>query len=358
MRLCDMIPVISLDCPSYDEKVLKRTLEELLSALGGIETLIKPTEKVLIKPNLLRSSPPEKGVTTHPLLVKALTEILKDIGAQVIIGDSPSLGPFQIVAKKTGVLEVAKSCGVKLINLDQSLSISTPSGFSFKKIDLDPRVLEVDHVINLPKLKTHSMTLLTLGVKNLFGCVPGAKKSSWHLKAGIDREAFSTLLLEIALTVRPSLSILDAVWGMEGNGPSSGEPKFIGKLMASKDPLALDRAVVEGLGLSPEALLTLKVAQQRGILPEIKVLGNPLNLKGFKLPKGTTPLPYPFKFLRRFLIPKPKLEPQKCEGCGECTQVCPPGAIKLKDKRPIFDLEKCICCYCCQEICIRGAIKL
>jgi len=353
-----MIPVISLDCPSYDEKVLKRTLEELLSALGGIENLIKPTEKVLIKPNLLRASPPEKGVTTHPLLVKALTEILKDIGAQVIIGDSPSLGPFPLVAKRTGMLEVAKSNGVEIINLDQSLTVNTPSGFSFKKIELDPRVLEVDHVINLPKLKTHSMTLLTLGVKNLFGCVPGMKKTSWHLKAGIDRKAFSALLLEIALTVKSSLTILDAVWGMEGNGPSAGNLRFIGKLIASKDPLALDRAVVEGLGLSPEDLLTLKVAQQRGILPEIKLLGDSLNLKGFKLPKGAIPLPSQFKFLRKFFIPKPKLDPQKCEGCGECAQVCPPGAIKLKDKRPIFDLEKCICCYCCQEICIRGAIKL
>ena len=353
-----MIPVISLDCPSYDEKLLKRTLEELFSALGGIETLIKPTEKVLIKPNLLRPSPPEKGVTTHPLLVKALTEILKDIGAHVIIGDSPSLGPFQLVAKRTGMSEVAKSEGVEIINLDQSVTVHTPSGFSFKKIELDPRVLEVNHVINLPKLKTHSMTLLTLGVKNLFGCVPGMKKSSWHLKAGIDREAFSTLLLEIALTVKPSLTILDAVWGMEGNGPSAGDLRFIGKLIASKDPLALDRAVVEGLGLYPEDLLTLKVAQKRGLLPEIKVLGDSLNLKGFKLPKAAIPLPSPFKFLRRFFIPKPKLDPQKCEGCGECAQLCPREAIKLKDKRPIFDLEKCICCYCCQEICMCGAIKL
>ena len=353
-----MIPVISLDCPSYDLKALKSTLQELFSALGGIENIIKPAQKVLIKPNLLRASLPEKCVTTHPFLVRALTEMLKDIGAQVIIGDSPSLGPFQLVAKRTGMLEVAKSCGVEIINLDQTVSVNTPSGFSFKKLELDPRVLEVDHVINLPKLKTHSMTLLSLGVKNLFGCVPGTKKSSWHLKAGIDRESFSTLLLEIALTVKPSLTILDAIWGMEGNGPSSGDRRFIGKLVASKDPLALDRAILEGLGLPLEALLSLKVAQKRGILPEVKVLGDPLKLKNFKLPKGTIPLPSPFKFLRRFFIPKPKLDVQKCEGCGECAQVCPPGAIKLKDKRPVFDLERCICCYCCQEICVRGAIKL
>ncbi|RLA84151.1 MAG: (4Fe-4S)-binding protein, partial [Deltaproteobacteria bacterium] len=227
----------------------------------------------MLKPNLLRASSPEKGVTTHPALVRVLSEMVRDVGARPVIADSPSLGPWILVAKTTGMAEVAKGTGAELLNLDRAVTVHTPSEFSFRILELAKEVFEVDCIINIPKLKTHSMTLLTLGVKNLFGCVPGFRKSSWHLKAGTDREFFAALLLEISLLIKPSLTVLDAIWGMEGNGPTSGNPRFVGRILASADPLALDRVVVEALGLEPDSLPTLRVARKRGLLPQATLIG-------------------------------------------------------------------------------------
>lgn len=354
-----MIPVVSVQCRDYSEGRLSRAVEEALSPLGGLESFVRPGQRVLLKPNLLRPSSPRNAVTTHPSLIRALAQMVRDIGAEPIIGDSPSLGPWPLLTRITGMADVAKATGARLVNLDTPRAVRTPEGFSFRVLEIAQEVFEVDVVINLPKLKTHTMTTLTLGVKNLFGCVPGMRKSAWHLKAGTDRTFFGELLLEIALLVKPALTILDAVWGMEGNGPTSGNPRFVGRILASPSPIALDRVVAEAIGLQPEEVPYLAPAVKRGLLPEARLLGEPLRLEGFKLPDTMPPLPRPFRgIIRRLLTPRPKVDKDECVGCGECEEVCPPKAISLRDGFPQINYDACIRCYCCQEICQRGAIRL
>lgn len=352
-----MEKVVSIPCPDYDKKELRKALEEALVPLGGIGAFVKPGEKVMVKPNLLRASPPEKAITTHPNFVEVVVEMLLDLGAKPFIADSPSLGPWSFVVKKTGLLEVSKRTGVPLVNLKEPVNLKTPQGFSFRVIEVAKEVFECDKLINLPKLKTHSMTLMTMAVKNLFGCIPGHRKASWHLKAGTDREFFSTLLLEIALAIRPSLNILDAIWAMEGNGPTSGTPRFVGRILASRDPLALDASVMEAMGYNPELLPTLKVAQARKLLPPYELVGDPSKIKDFKLPKSALPLPsFIGRLFRDIFIPKPKLKKELCVSCGECEKVCPAKAIKIKGGFPSIEGRLCIRCYCCQEICLQGAL--
>lgn len=352
-----MEKVVSVPCLNYDKEHLRRALEEALAPLGGMEAFIKPGEKVMVKPNLLRASPPERAVTTHPHLVEAVVEMVLDIGAKPFIADSPSLGPWALVVKKTGLLKVSERTGVPLVNLKDPVNLRTPQGFFFRILELAKEVFECDKVINLPKLKTHSMTVMTMAIKNLFGCVPGHRKASWHLKAGMDREFFSTLLLEIALTVKPCLQILDAIWGMEGNGPTSGIPRFIGRILASKDPVALDASVMEAMGHELELLPVLKAAKKRKLLPPYQLIGDPPKIKDFKLPKSTSPSPPVIgRLFRSFFIPKPKLRKELCISCGECEKVCPAKAIKIKGGFPSIEKGLCIRCYCCQEICLQGAL--
>lgn len=349
--------VVSAPCPTYNKTELKKVIAEVLAPLGGIEAFVKPGEKVMVKPNLLRASPPEKAVTTHPYFVEAVVEMLLDVGARPFIADSPSLGPWSFVVKKTGLLEVSKRTGVPLVNLKDPVSLKTPQGFSFRVIEVAKEILDCEKVINLPKLKTHSMTVMTMAVKNLFGCIPGTKKASWHLKAGTNRYFFSTLLLEIALTIRPCLHILDAIWAMEGNGPTSGTPRFVGYILASKDPVALDASVMEAMGHEPGFLPTVKIAQKRNLLVPYELIGTLPKIKDFRLPKNTSPSPPVIgRLFRNFFIPKPKLKKELCISCGECERVCPAKAIKTKRGYPFIEGRLCIRCYCCHEICLQGAL--
>jgi uncharacterized protein (DUF362 family) len=153
--------------------------------------------------------------------------------------------------------------------------------------------LEADAVNNLPKWKTHGFTLLTLGVKNLFGCVPGTKKALWHLKAGDNHTLFAQMLVDLCQAIRPSLTLLDGIVGMEGTGPGSGDPIPLGLILASKDPLSLDQIVCDLLGISRKSLLTNRVAFKQGMGKEwIEIVGESVDsarVPGFKLPPLSSP---------------------------------------------------------------------
>jgi len=227
-------------------------------------------------------------------------------------------------------------------------------------------------VIPLSKLKTHGMMTFTGAVKILFGVIPGLLKAEYHLKM-FKVTDFADLLVDIAAWVNPALSIMDGVIGMEGDGPSAGKPRNIGALIMSTDLFALDVVATDLIGLKPEKVPTLMAARSRGLtsrLNEIELKGDSRSLwriQNYIIPKAVStnfldmvPLPKGVKnFVLNRVRPFPLFEHERCVGCRDCVNNCPPKAVTMNEnQRPIVDLQACIRCFCCQELCPHQAVKL
>jgi len=352
-------------CGSYDEADVLEGLHRAIDLIGGITTFVRPGNRVLLKPNLLYGKSPEKAVTTHPSIMKGMIVIVREAGGIPFIGDSPSIESLNRAAEKSGIKKVAEEAGCPLVEFDKPVLVER-GGRLFKKWEIDRSVLEADVIINLPKWKTHSQVLLTLGVKNLFGCVPGSKKALWHLKAGDDRKRFAQMLIDLYRVIPSSLTVLDGILGMEGDGPGSGHPISLGLILASRDPLHLDQIVCDLLGISRKALLTNRVAFESGLGRDpIDVVGEPLErvrVSDFTFPTLTEPdwnLPAFLKrALKNALTSKPAVKQELCKACHRCEEICPAKALTTEDERRVFDYKKCIRCFCCLEVCPEGAVSI
>jgi uncharacterized protein (DUF362 family)/Pyruvate/2-oxoacid:ferredoxin oxidoreductase delta subunit len=353
-------------CQNYAEAEVLKRLRQSIDLIGGIGNFVRKGDRVLLKPNLLYGKAPEKAVTTHPSIVKGIIRIVREAGGVPFIGDSPAVGGLMRTAEKAGIKAVADEMNCPFVEFTRPVLTDKGGGKFFKQLEIDQAVLEADVVINLPKWKTHSLTLLTLGVKNLFGCVPGSKKQLWHLKAGHDHKVFAQILIDLYKTIKPSLTILDGILGMEGNGPNSGRSIPLGLILAGGDCLSLDQIVCDLLGISRETLLTNRVALEEGLGRDgIEVLGERVEgvrIQHFKLPSLSQPdwnLPgFIQKALKNALTSKPMVEEEACEACDRCVEICPPRALKRMEKGLDFDYGKCIRCFCCQEVCPEGAITI
>lgn len=360
-------PVVSIvKCESYDPAWLAGRLEKLLDQVGGMSAFVKPGERVLIKPNLLKAASPERAVTTHPALVEAVVREVQMAGGVVTIGDSPGIGKIQKIFDETGMTGVAERTGALLIELKESVEVKTDEGSTFQTLELSKEVLDADKVINLPKVKTHAQMYVTLGVKNCFGCVVGKRKPQWHFKAGVSRKYFADLTLDIYRTVNPVLTIADGITAMEGNGPGSGNPRDVGLLFASSDALAMDRVIVDVLGLKVGEVPLFHVAKARGItgteLSELELRGAELaelKVQGFE-PAKTIDMMFGPPFMRRYfknaVTAKPDINHDRCTLCNDCVKVCPTDVMAVKDKKIDIFYRDCIHCFCCQEVCPEGAI--
>ncbi len=344
-------------------------MAEAVRLAGGMGAFVKKGERILLKPNLLAAKPLEKAVTTHPAVVEALIRLVREAGATPIVGDSPGLGTARKVAEKCGVAEACARTGTPLVELATLVTVENPNGVTFKRLEVAREALDVDGIINIPKVKTHAQMHLTLGVKNLFGCVPGKRKPQWHLSAGVDPLYFAGMLLDLCAFLAPRLTVADAVVAMEGNGPGSGTPTNLGLVFSSTDPVALDTVIAEVLGANAHNVPVLRAAAMRGAegarLSNVTVTGERIDdvrAEGFAFPPAAdvnfaSALPYFIdKRLRKALTSRPGVDNVACTLCGICVEVCPAQIMKKTD-RIVIDYDRCIRCYCCQEMCPPGAIS-
>ncbi len=342
---------------TYDYTTLRPAFFEIMDAIGG--HLIKKDDRVLIKPNLLSPALPEQAVLTHPSIVKAAVEYVLRKGARPLVSDSPAIGSFEKILRESGIKDALRALDVTCRAFENSKHVDV--GEPFYTIEIAEDAMNADLVINLPKLKTHSQMLLTLGVKNLFGCIVGYRKPEWHMRTGINRVMFAKLLVLIYQSIRPSVTILDGILAMEGEGPGTrGIPREIGVLIGSQDACAVDSMVCKMIGLEPESLLTLKTAKELGIFQECnEVNGHLPEIRDFKLP-NMSPLMFGPKilhgFIRRHLLQRPVCDNRSCRMCGECWTICPGRAISPHEKALCFEYDRCIRCYCCIEVCPHGSL--
>jgi len=356
----------------YAPENIKNAVFECLQALGGIEKFVLPGQKVLLKPNLLGTFAPEKAVTTNPEVVKAVAQIVIAAGAKCFIGDSPGMGTFKSVCQITGMAGVAEITGAELRELSNPGEVIQLDNKVGRKLPLSSFIKEIDVIITLPKLKTHAQMGFTGALKNQYGLLPGSLKAEYHYRMKT-REWLAEFIIDINRAAPTKLAVMDAVVGMEGKGPSGGETRKIGCIMASADLTALDAVACRMVGIDAEANPILHASVKRGygvIDPEkIETVGvDPaeLAISDFKIIKENINilriLPLPgtaIEWLRQHWKAYPEIDPEKCIKCMNCRDGCPikPSAID-PDKAWLVNKSSCIKCYCCHEFCPVKAIKL
>lgn len=291
------MPTVSLiHAQSYDRQQLRTSLERLLEPLGGMRAFVKKGDRVLLKPNLLTSGRLGKECITRPEIVYCIAQLVQEAGGYPFLGDSPAFGTARGVAQANGYLPLMEELNLPIVEF-HGQRYETVSQ-SFNHLRLCKEAMEADVVINLPKLKSHVQLTLTMGVKNLFGCVPGKMKAWWHMEAGKDERRFGEMLVETARAINPNLTILDGIVGHEGNGPSGGEPRPLHVLGASSDVFALDRSIVELLNVDPAIVPTVAASKRLGLCPELEDIHFPLQrpidlqVMDWRLPDALMPIDF------------------------------------------------------------------
>ena len=362
-------------CSSYDPdevyKALKRAVE-----LGGSPDLAGKT--VLLKPNMLFDSPCEKAVTTHPVFVETAIRLVREMGAKrILVGDSPGLQTPGYSGKSCGIGDVVKRTGVEWVDFTkEKVDVSFPGAKAMKKFTVTKAAVDADIIITLPKLKTHQLMYYTGALKNSFGLVPSMLKSTLHVRFS-SREAFASMLVDLNMAVKPGYAFMDAVTAMEGPGPSAGNPRHIGLVLASSNLLAMDVAGSTIIGYPPMEIPVNREALGRGCwlsdFNEIEYPGlSPADLRipdFVKIPIKKTGsqlvefvLPGPLRRLINSRAQGPEIDHSICVHCGDCSRICGSGAISFagegKERHLNIDYGRCIHCFCCHEICPKNAIEI
>ncbi len=360
-----MMKVAFAKCADYQPDSVEAALDRALSALDP-RALAGRALRVLIKPNLLTDRPPEDAATTHPEVVRAIIRYLRRRGHTPAVADSAA-APHKMeqVWQATGFAGMCAEEGAPLLNLEQAGARM----FSFQGVDFSIArpVLEADLIVNVPKLKTHLLTVLTGPVKNIYGVIPGAQKTSLH-KAFPSPAMLGGFMAHLYRLVRPGLTICDAVMAMEGNGPSAGRPVRLGLLAAADDGAALELAFCRLLRLRPADLPCLAP-----MLPELQTgtgeddiaylgePGRPADLPPFELPATFARRLIPARLVRQlrpWLWSRPVFS-SNCIRCGRCIAACPAPAITLPAQGPpVLNWRACIECGCCSEVCPANAVTL
>ena len=357
-------------CGSYDPDECRAALSAALAPIGGLDW-VRPGMRIAVKVNLVSAMRPDAAATVHPSLLTALTELLRARGASVTLGDSP--GGLYTAAHLARVYDV---CGLRQceqagagLNLDVSqIEAQFPEAVQARRFTYTRWLDDADAIIDFCKLKTHGMLAMTNACKNFFGVIPGTMKSEYHYQYPNTAD-FADMLVDLCEYFNPRLVLCDAVFGMEGNGPTQGHPRKIGTILAAKNAHKLDLAASRLLGLTVQDVPTLSAALRRGLIPDsVDCLSVSGNLAAFAVPDFVVPAMRPdtsfarFGALNRviaaFLRPYPKLHAADCVGCKKCAGICPAHAITMQKGKPQIDRRTCIHCFCCQEFCPKGALRV
>ena len=368
----------------YDQPLCDAAVERIFAALPAAGR-IGPDTRILLKPNLLARHAPEAAVTTHPAVVRAVIRACKARGAKaahILVADSAGgvYNPAQMkgLYQATGLAEVCAAEGAACYTECRTVLRKT-DGRVVKEFELLAPVPEADFIIDLPKFKTHVMTGMTAACKNLFGTIPGLKKAEWHMRFP-DKERFGHMLMDLLEAVQPDMAIVDAVVGMEGDGPAGGSPRPVGLLLGSEDLPNLDLCCAAMMGLDPMQVPYLQAACQRGLCA---AAFDPADLRGdterfapvpgWRLPSSYTGgqgaeldfartrrvpafLRPAAQWAEKQIAPHPVVRRKDCIGCGKCAEICPQHTITMEHQKSHIHAKRCIRCFCCHEMCPVKAI--
>lgn len=357
----------------YDQDKINSAVEKMMMELDILSDL-RPEMKVVIKPNLIMAKPTSVPATTHPAVIRGVAQWLRKNGINNVTLAESSGGPYMAEYMKTiyrvcGILPLAD---VLTINEDfSSRPVNTQEGFKNHSFNMITPIIEADYIINICKLKTHSMTGVSAGIKNLFGVIPGLEKPQLHYMWP-DIEDFSNMILEIAQTVKPNLTVIDAIDAMEGNGPTGGTSHPLGLLLGARDFYTQDYFATTLMKIDPSNIVMIRQAMEKGLVHKDEI-----ELRGDAIPEGLTPFEIPdsrkldfsnfmpgplgkifAKIAAKVLKSFPKVDNSKCIGCAKCAESCPQKIIKIKNKKAVFPRKGCISCFCCQEMCPAKAISV
>lgn len=322
--------------------------------------------KVLIKPNVLRASEAREGIVTHPAVLRAVVDKVEALGpASLIVGDNPGLfnyGDNENCFKKSGLMEAAKGYYRNIGNDSEKVSFNADY---LPWVSVSRAVLEADLIISLPKFKNHGLTIVTGAIKNSYGYLPGAQKARLHKAAG-NPERFHEVVVEVFRLRVPDLFIVDAVIGMEGNGPASPDLREIGLVLASDNGVAMDAVMATMMGLDPGRLRFLQKAEDLGLgshnVDRMEIIGELKILPDFKLPPLGGDAISANKAVQEMMhsrtLLRPQADPELCTGCGTCVDQCAVSALSMDGDLPRVDADTCITCFCCQEMCPEKAMTL
>lgn len=347
-------------CADYERPRVFDAVKRAVDLCGGMAAFVKPGMKVLVKPNILSARPPGDAVDTHPEVVRAVVRLAKEAGGSVSVGDSPGGYGKNIdeAFEASGIRKAAEEEGARLVRFSASRQV--------EGMPIAVAALEADRVISVPKLKTHSITVLTAAVKNTFGMVTGLHKAECH-SAAPKAEDLAKILAKVYAITRPALSVVDGIVAMDGDGPSAGRVRPLGAVLAGSDAVAIDACVARIAGIEPLDVPVTKEAYARGLgeadLGRIDVVGDGLEgfvAKDFALPRTTRylrmmpkPILESFMYFVKF---KPVIDPAICKRCGLCAETCPVKAISVVSGVYKVDHRKCVKCLCCHEVCPYKAV--
>ncbi|MBQ8552471.1 MAG: DUF362 domain-containing protein [Clostridia bacterium] len=367
----------------YDADVIEAVIRAQIERLG-LEGMFDD-KRVVIKPNLVMKKSPEAAATTHPIVLEAMIRILKERTSDIIIAESSgglyTRETLRSVYRGCGLAEVAEKYGVTLNYDVTSRHVEAPSGHTSKMFDIITPILDADVIVNLAKLKSHSLTGYSGAVKNYFGTVPGVTKFEMHARFP-DYNDFGSMLTDLCqliLETKPTFNLLDGILAMEGNGPTGGNPRKLDCLISGVNPFNVD--IVGSSLINVDGVIMLEEGKRRGFCPDsaegvtVLSLETPADfaVNDFEKPDtarnfsgGSLLARLPNMFggrLNAWLQPRPVINTKVCVGCGECERSCPRHTIEMrtngKGKKQAFIIDdECIKCYCCQELCPFKAVKI